>query len=990
MDADILDPQSERLQAALGINPERVLRSTTGFWIDRGDSLHVVLDGNVDVFAVTREGNEPAGARHHIFRLGRGCVLLGMPRSAEPFGILAVPAPGAALAAIERNHSALRSHDPEQQAYDEVLGEALIRFVLAVTEGTVHGMPPKQYRPLTTGESASFGEGTVLSGVERLLWLQLDQGSLQLFGRDDYRIEAGTPGSMVPMSSRAWATVVGGDATVSAIAPSEDGFEKLWAPLTQWLDQMLDLATHDILAATIQETARLNRKAANATATMHDALELFVNVDNEAVAQGSLAVADDGETAVAELLSACRAVGRVAGIDFVAPARLRKIVPIDRAEEIAAATKVRYRRVMLRDEWWNTDNGPLLGFLQAGAEGGAQKPVALLPEKGDHYVLFDPATGNRQRVTPELAAGLSAFAMSFYRVFPPHSLALLDLARFGAFGMNLDLFRLLLAGALIGLLGMATPLVSGRLIDTVIPSADKVDVLALTAILVATTIASTLFGLSRSICVLRLEGKMDSALQAAVWDRVLSLPTNFFRRFAAGDLAMRINGINTLRHALSGAVMSSILTGVFSLFNLALLFYYNAKLAFAAMGLIVLALLVTGVTGYLKLRCERQFASLSGKISGMVYQYLTGIVKLRVCAAEGRAFANWAEQYTHLRGLMMRNARLANVEQTFYAGYGVVVNAVIFAMIGMVLFKDAQASLSTGDFIAFNSAFGTVFGAMMELSQTALGLLNLVPVYERTRPILETAPEVDNSKITPEDLSGEIEVLKLNFAYCDGPAVLSDVSFHVSRGEFVAVVGPSGSGKSTLLRLLMGFERPAAGSICYDSHNLLDLDVNALRRQLGVVLQSGQLMAGDIFTNIAGTAGVTLDEVWNAARLCGLEEDINNMPMGLHTVISEGSSTLSGGQRQRILIARAIVAKPRILFFDEATSALDNRTQAVVSESLERLKATRIVIAHRLSTIVKADRILVLQDGRLVQSGRYEELLAQPGIFAELARRQIA
>ncbi|MBI4983897.1 MAG: ATP-binding cassette domain-containing protein, partial [Rhodocyclales bacterium] len=438
------------------------------------------------------------------------------------------------------------------------------------------------------------------------------------------------------------------------------------------------------------------------------------------------------------------------------------------------------------------------------------------------------------------------------------------------------------------------------------------------------------------------------------------------------------------------AVMTSILTGVFSSFNIVLLFYYNSKLAFVAIGLIVLALLVTAATGYLKLRCERKFATLSGKISGMVYQYLTGIVKLRVCAAEGRAFANWGAQYTYLRGLMVRKTALSNVEQTFYAGYGVLVNAALFAMIGMVIFKDEQAALSTGEFIAFNAAFGTVFGAMMELSQTALNLLNIVPVYERTRPILETPPEVDASKVAVGELTGDIEVLKLGFAYGEGPAVLSDVSFHVRAGEFVAVVGPSGSGKSTLLRLLMGFERPNAGSLCYDSHNLLDLDVNALRRQLGVVLQAGQLMAGDIFTNIAGTSAVSLDEVWDAARLCGLEEDINNMPMGLHTVISEGSSTLSGGQRQRILIARAIVAKPRILYFDEATSALDNRTQTVVSESLERLKATRIVIAHRLSTVVKADRILVMKDGRLVQSGRYDELLEQPGLFAELARRQIA
>jgi len=166
--------------------------------------------------------------------------------------------------------------------------------------------------------------------------------------------------------------------------------------------------------------------------------------------------------------------------------------------------------------------------------------------------------------------------------------------------------------------------------------------------------------------------------------------------------------------------------------------------------------------------------------------------------------------------------------------------------------------------------------------------------------------------------------------------------------------------------------------------------VQAVRRQIGVVLQSGRLTSGDIFTNIVGSSLATHDDAWEAARMAGLDRDLESMPMGMHTVISEGGGTLSGGQRQRLLIARAIVGKPRILYFDEATSALDNRTQSIVSASLERLRATRIVVAHRLSTVMNADRIYVVQAGRIVQSGTYGELLAQPGLFAELAARQIA
>lgn len=230
--------------------------------------------------------------------------------------------------------------------------------------------------------------------------------------------------------------------------------------------------------------------------------------------------------------------------------------------------------------------------------------------------------------------------------------------------------------------------------------------------------------------------------------------------------------------------------------------------------------------------------------------------------------------------------------------------------------------------------------------------------------------------------------MKLGFRYGDGPEILKDVSFSIRPGGYIALVGPSGSGKSTLFRLLLGFEKPSSGSIYYDAQDLADLDLDALRRQLGVVLQSGQLASGDVFTNIVGTSHLTLDDAWAAARMVGLDEDIEQMPMGMHTLIGEGASTISGGQRQRILIARAIAHRPRIIYFDEATSALDNRTQAIVTESLGKLKATRIVIAHRLSTVVNADRILVLQDGRIVQNGNYKKLLGEPGPFAELAKRQ--
>jgi ATP-binding cassette subfamily C protein len=293
--------------------------------------------------------------------------------------------------------------------------------------------------------------------------------------------------------------------------------------------------------------------------------------------------------------------------------------------------------------------------------------------------------------------------------------------------------------------------------------------------------------------------------------------------------------------------------------------------------------------------------------------------------------------------------------------------------------------------VAFYAAFGSFVLAAQALAEASLGLLAIVPFYERLAPILTALPESDEGRGHPGRLRGGLSVSHVRFRYhADAPWVLDDVSFDVQPGEFVALVGASGSGKSTLLRLLLGFERPGSGAVRYDGQDLSALDARAVRRQIGVVLQESRLLPTDIFRNIVGNSSRTPQDAWEAAEMAGLGEDVRQMPMGLHTVVSEGGGTFSGGQRQRLLIARAIVNRPRLIFLDEATSALDNKTQAVVTQSMDRLDATRIVIAHRLSTVVNADRIIYLEGGQVREEGTYQELLAKGGLFAQLARRQMA
>jgi ABC-type bacteriocin/lantibiotic exporter with double-glycine peptidase domain len=430
--------------------------------------------------------------------------------------------------------------------------------------------------------------------------------------------------------------------------------------------------------------------------------------------------------------------------------------------------------------------------------------------------------------------------------------------------------------------------------------------------------------------------------------------------------------------------MIGLITG---LANLVLVFFIDLRLALLALAMLAVAMLAAGCAGWVDVKRQNAVYANEQKISALVFQLLTAVPKLRVAAAEDRAFGVWAEQFTRGRTLATASRRVQNKLATFNAGFPIACSVLIFALVGGPL----AGTVSTTTFLAFFAAFSLLIASALQFTGAAITAIGIVPMLRGLQPILAVEPETDDGKADPGDLSGKVALNGVSFRYGDGPEVLSDVSITVDVGEFVAIVGPSGSGKSTVLRLLLGFENPSAGSVLYDGQDLSELDVSAVRRQCGVVLQNGSLLAGDIKTNIIGSSTHTVDDAWAAAEMAGIDTDIKAMPMGMNTVLSEGARALSGGQRQRLMIARALIGRPRIVLFDEATSALDNPTQKRVSESTRRLNASRVVIAHRLSTIAQADRIIVLDKGRVVAQGTYDELLADDrGVFATLARRQMS
>ena len=668
-------------------------------------------------------------------------------------------------------------------------------------------------------------------------------------------------------------------------------------------------------------------------------------------------------------------------------------------ELIAEASGLRARQVLLDGNWWADEGGPMLARLSDNelAPGEARQWVALLPGQVSGYRIFsarpmrDVASGGV--VTEAIAHRLAPFAYTFYRTFPSGKLSALDVVRFGIQGKAKDVWILLLASLLAGMLGLLVPIVSGKIIDRVIPTSDKLLLWQYISGLLVAGLSVLLFNTLRTVAILRVEARAGISVHAAILDRVISLPVTFFRKFSSGDLAVRMAAVNSIQHAVTGSTIGTILTSIFLVGNLALMLWYSIKLTLVVLLVVSLLFIVSAVIGYARLQIARKIEDIGGKIQALVFEYLSGISKIRTSASETRAFVNWTDRFLNLRRLHVKSESLVNAES-------LMLNILMPAMLLIVYYTASQVSINggagefstftTGDFIAFNAALFSLVGGLYGLMTTAIDLVELLPVWERARPIVESLPESSGRRNEKHEPLGSIEIVNLGFRYPEGPKVLDDVSFNIAPGSMVALVGSSGSGKSTLIRLLLGFEVPTTGSICYDGHDLAGLDTRRLRARIGTVLQGGELWQGDIYSNIAGAARVPVEDVWEAARIAGLKDDIERMPMGLYTTIGDGDSTLSGGQRQRILIARAVVHQPRILLMDEATSALDNLTQSVVQAGLSELSCTRLVIAHRLSTVRYADAIIVLEHGKLVEQGTFDQLAAKQGPFAALLERQLS
>jgi NHLM bacteriocin system ABC transporter ATP-binding protein len=934
--------------------------------LDDRDNVLEVKAGHVDIFVIDAT-NPDDTHRRHLFRIENGDIILDLQTACGggQLQIVAVGGPGAEAISVPRT------------SFSSV--GLIARWIAQLTQLLISpgssGMTPE----VLVGEPDVMQPGERRRGPMRsVAWARIVAGTANFLGLDPALGPPSDAGDApIPLIAGLWIEAGKSGCEVRAETALPDA-SVLWPAIDRLHLAIVSSLERALARIAAREQERLSQRIELSRAQTLDA---FQNLAETVAGQSAVGKAEFSPSD--PLVSSCRIVGSALGMPTAFANR-----PTASGQgfqdilEIARTARLRVRRVQLRDRWWNLDVGPLIAW-----HGPQHHAVALIRNRRARYTLIDAGRGLREPVGQTLAGDLATAAASLYPALPSRALRYRDLLTVSITGLGGSLARTVSLIVAMGLLSLIPPLITNFLVNSVIPRTEIDQLIVCALALVAAAVSMASLQTMQGMVMLRLESLIDYKLQAALIDRLLRLPAALFRSYTTGDLVDRSMGIDAVRKILTGRALRGLIASLFGVFSIGLMFYYDLWLGVLALLLtLVRAVAIMAASG-LRIYYESRQFNLQGKVGGLVLQLIAGVGKLRVANATSRAFALWSRQFAVQKSYFIASQRVANLLGVFETSYPTLATMVIFAV---AAYTNSKLLLDLGAFLGFNSAFGQTMAAVGSWASSVSESLVAIPHLTRLKPLLSAATEVSDERRSPGQLAGEIELSGVTFRYAQaGAPVLDDVSLKIAPGEYVAIVGPSGSGKSSLLRLMLGFEKPESGAVFYDGKALNTLDISAVRRQLGVVLQDTKLASGSLYDNICGGIELPLETAWEAARLAALDTDISQMPMGMHTLVAEGVNTLSGGQRQRLMIARAIARSPRILLFDEATSALDNQTQAVIAKSLEQLSITRLVIAHRLSTVRNAHRIIMLNKGDIVQTGHYDELIAQPGPFADFARRQL-
>ncbi len=640
---------------------------------------------------------------------------------------------------------------------------------------------------------------------------------------------------------------------------------------------------------------------------------------------------------------------------------------------------VMHRTVRLESGWYKDAFGAYLGKLTSG------EVVALLPRSSGGYFYREPITGKDIKLNKKTEKNLESRAELFYPALPPRPLELRDFVQFLLKSLDKgDFVKAIVSAFISALVGLLPAVASALAYGEVAPSGQSRLIMPIVGLLFGVAVGSLLFKMNQNLFMNRISIKTEKYASAAIYARILLLPTSFFRNYSAGDLTGRINKIWRSIYSMVSGILGGGLTLILSVIYFAQIIYYAPSLLPSSLLIIGAQVLVIVLILCQLMKREVEVVEANTKASATVTTLLGGIQKIKLAGAEDRAFAKWAGRFSEYTKAAYNRPKYLYCMDAF---------VVLIGMVGTlcIYLTAMNTGFATADFMAFNTAFGQINAAIVLFTSMIAEMVSGFPRFVHLSPILKAVPECDDNKPSVKDVDGSVEVNGLSFRYSEEtPWVLDNISFRIEKGEYVAIVGRSGCGKSTLMRLLLGFEKPSSGSIMYGEYDLSRVNLRSLRQNgVSMVMQDAKLFKGTVLDNIIlANPKATLDDAWEAAKIAGIAEDIREMPLGMNTLVSEGGGGVSGGQRQRLIIARAVCSRNKIMILDEATSALDNITQQAVSESLDNLDCTRIVIAHRLSTVQHCDRILVLDKGKICEEGTYKELIDKNGIFAELVKKQ--
>ena len=950
--------------------------------LDDADSVWFIDQGVVDLFLVEFKDGAQRAPPQHLLRCEAGSLLPGVAPDEQDgedkdttLGLVAKGLPGTLLKRLPASMlSEVRPAELARQAdtWLTAITGTLARFVSHLPRPTALAEP---------GLTQSLAPCT-LSVRRGVVWVPGPSLGASLFMDmvDPAQLAAagGPHEALIPLTRTNWITLFD-EATVSGKSTETLARQGMLLPA---------LASFHALAFNLE---RLNRRLAVVDDANLERERTSSRRTAEAAARQRLfniydlpidRAARVEDTALADAL---QIVGRHEGIDFTIPARSQPSdAPIGLAE-ILDASGVRARRVSFNAEgnWWRGDSNALLAF-----RAGDGQPVALLPGTFGRYREIDPVSKRSVRLSAERAGALQQEAWMFYRPLPAAHVKPADLLGIAMHGSGADLLRLVAAGLPGGLVKLLPALALGFVANHIAAGGSAGALYAVAVTLALFGLLGALLYLLQGSALLRFEGRSSSRVEAAFWDRLMRLPSSILHHHPAGDLAMSGMTFQNLRDGLRGSVADSLLSIIFLLPVFGVIFFYDATLGVIALVFSLVSLLVTIAVGLRRIAPYGRMIRAVRRVAGRLFQVVEGIAKLRVENAEGSAFAIWAREY--------REQKRAEIELDALEGHARAFAAALPFVAGGVLLFSAVAVgdrlMPVGDFLVVYTVFIVFQSAIARLDEAFGALAGILPAFDQLRPLLATDPEAEVEGEPVERLDGEILFDRISFRYDpDGPLILDDVTIRAHPGEFIAIAGESGAGKSTLFRLALGIDRPSAGAVYYDGRDLRNLNLKQVRRNIGAVPQSVRLHPQDIWDNIvAHHEAPATGEVWQSARAAAIEKEIKAMPMGMMTMVGASGAVLSGGESQRVTIARSLLGNPRVMLLDEATNWLDNENQAEVMQNLARLTSTRIVIAHRLSTLQQADRIYVLQAGKVVQGGSFNELMEEEGVFRELVKRQVA